>query len=66
MLDQELRFRMATRAVGAAVWDWDMVTDKITCDAAMYAMYDVDPGEKPMTPSASTATRCACVRFWRT
>ena len=39
----EERMRLATEAAGVAVWEWDVVTGKITWDAGMFAIYGIEP-----------------------
>jgi PAS domain S-box-containing protein len=39
--DSELRLSLATQAGGVGVWDWDIVTNKLTWDDQMFALYGV-------------------------
>lgn len=36
------RLALATRAGGIAVWDWDLVTDKLVGDEHMYQLYQIE------------------------
>jgi PAS domain S-box-containing protein len=37
------RLQLAIRAANAGVWDWDIVNDTLTWDAAMYRLFSITP-----------------------
>jgi PAS domain S-box-containing protein len=40
--ESEERLRLAQRAAGAGLWDWDIVSDRITWSEEYYALYGLD------------------------
>jgi PAS domain S-box-containing protein len=43
--DSKLRLSLATQAGGIGVWDWDVVTNKMTLDDQIFALYGVKRNE---------------------
>ncbi|HSM82083.1 MAG TPA: PAS domain-containing protein [Nodosilinea sp.] len=43
----EEQLRLAQRAAGAGLWDWDMVTNAVTWSAEYYQLYGLDPSVVP-------------------
>jgi PAS domain S-box-containing protein len=41
--DIEERLQLAIRAAEVGIWDWDVVNDRLTWDAAMYRLYGIAP-----------------------
>ena len=37
------RIQLATEGSGVGIWDWDIKTTRLTWDAQMFKLYDVDP-----------------------
>jgi|GEM_PF-620662 len=51
----EERLRLATAAGKAGIWDWDILTDKVTWTESLYAMHGLKPGEFAGTLAAFSA-----------
>ncbi len=43
LLASEERFRLATKASGVGIWEWNVITNKIRWDAQMFRIYGVAP-----------------------
>jgi PAS domain S-box-containing protein len=43
LLASEERIRMATKASGVGIWEWNVITNKIRWDAQMFRIYGVTP-----------------------
>jgi PAS domain S-box-containing protein len=41
----ETRLSLAVKAGGVGIWDWDIVTDKLTWDDQMFVLYGVDKND---------------------
>lgn len=40
--DVNLRYMLATKTTKLGVWDWDIITDKLTWDEGMFNIYELD------------------------
>ena len=43
LLDREERLRLATEADGVGVWEYDLVSKKLSWDDSMFVIYGIDP-----------------------
>ena len=43
--ENEMRLSLAVKAGGVGIWDWDIVSDKLTWDDQMYALYGVNKAD---------------------
>lgn len=41
--DSDQRMRLATEATGVGIWEWNVISNKITWDAQMFRMYGIAP-----------------------
>jgi len=46
--DANRRAKLATESGGIGIWDWDLLSDKLLCDAGVYRLFNLEPEESAL------------------